>query len=77
MRNSRIAFACAAALAASSVAQSAAAAPAPIEPAAEHVEGSALRSPLGIAAIVAVIALLILLVGNLLDNDTGAVPASP
>ena len=75
MRNSRIAFACAAGLAASSVAQ--AAASAPIEPASEHVEGSKLRSPLGIAAIIAVVALLVLLVGTLLDNDTGAVPLSP
>ena len=77
MKNSRIALACAAALAASSIAQSAAAASAPIEPAAEHVEGSELRSPLGIAAIIAIVALLVLLAGSLLDNDTGAEPLSP
>lgn len=72
----KIALASAAALAASSVAQAAAAQP-PVEPAQERVEGSELRSPYAIVGGVAAVLLLVLLLLTVLDNDTNAVPLSP
>ena len=74
MKYGKVAFAAAVALATSSMTQ---AAPPPPEPASEHVEGAELRTTYVVIGGIVTLALLIYLVGTLLDNDTNAVPLSP